>query len=138
MAVGGLDLALEQVVLIEQEPDLEGDLLLELRDDNGRRRRGLELLGLRASESSVAGARIRVASVESRRRVAARAVGATRRTSRAVRQVGSSNSSPSSGNPSSTSRTRRWQTCACSWTSVIAKRAAWRSSTPASGSRMVG
>ena len=50
------------------------------------------------------------ASVAVRRRVAARAVGASRRTSRAVRQVGSSNSSPSSGKPSSTRRYRRWQT----------------------------
>ncbi len=33
---------------------------------------------------------------------------------------------------------RRWQTFACSVTRVIAKRAAWRNSAPASGSRAGG
>ena len=123
--VGGLDLALEQVVLVEQEADLEGDLGVELGHGDRVGRGGLEPFrpGRRPAGDGP-GPALASASVDVRRRVAARAVGATRRTSRAVRHVGSSKSSPSSGKPSSTSRMRRWQTLACSVTRVIAKRAA--------------
>ena len=131
------DLALEQVVLVEQQADLEGDLGVELGHRDRVGRGGLEPLSLRLAQPSVARAGVRVGQ---RRSSAAGSPpsrsGAMRRTSRAVRQVGSSNSSPSSGKPSSTRRTRRWQTLACSATRVIAKRAAWRSSTP--GQRVAG
>ena len=46
MAVGGLDLALEQVVLVEQQADLEGDLGVELGDRDRVGRGGLEPLRL--------------------------------------------------------------------------------------------
>jgi hypothetical protein len=64
-----------------------------------------------------------LANLDVRRRVAARAVGAIRRTSRAIRQVGRRTARPASGKPRSTRRMRRWQTLACSVTRVMAKRA---------------
>jgi hypothetical protein len=89
VVLGLADLSLEQVVLVEQQPDLEADLVVELGDRDGR-------------GPASAWARVLV-----RRFRAAAAVGATRRTSRAVRRAGSSNSSPSSGKPNPTRRTRR-------------------------------
>ena len=55
--VGGLDLALEQVVLVEQEADLEGDLGVELGHRDRVGRGGLEPLRLRPPEPSVTRAR---------------------------------------------------------------------------------
>ena len=135
--VRGLDLALEQVVLVEQQADLEGDLGVELGHRDRVGRGGLQSLGLRLAQPPVTGSGVGVGqrrrpSAPARPPRSARCAAPPGRSGRS----GSSNSSPSSGKPSSTSRMRRWQTFACSLTSVIAKRAAWRSSTP--GERIAG
>lgn len=143
-SVGGLDLALEQIELVEQQADLEGHLGIQLghRDRLGGGR--LEPLGLRLAESSVTGSRVW--------RWPAWSSGAGRPDARLARcpappgpsgrsgprRAPPSSGKPSSGKPSSTRRMRRWQTFACSVTRVMAKRAAWRSSTPTSGSRAGG
>ena len=99
MDIGLADLSFEQVVLVEQHPDLEAHLGLELGHRDAVGRGGLQALGLRLPEASMA--RPRVGIGEGARVLASgdRGVGAMRRTSRAVRQAGSSTSSPSSGSP---------------------------------------
>ena len=59
-AIGSLDLALEQVVLVEQEVNLEGDLGVELGDRDRVGRGGLESLGLRPAQPSMAGSGVRI------------------------------------------------------------------------------
>ena len=58
VGVGILDLALQQVELIEQEADLEGNLGLDLGHRDRVGRGGLEALGLRLAQPPMTGARV--------------------------------------------------------------------------------
>ncbi len=117
------DLVLVEVVLVEQQPDLEGDLVVELGDRDRGGRGGLEPLGLRLTEAAVSRAGVGVAracssAASGRPPRWARPAGPPARCDRPGRR----RARPARGSPAPTSRMRRWQTRACSVTSVIAKR----------------